>query len=313
MKSILRYLAIIVCLLPTLVQAQGSVELTEQQVGLNAQAFEAAIAGEHDKAVRLLKASLNLGEANVVYLNLGRSLFNAGQCAEAVEAYNAVEDAPAVADPPPDAIAELLTKFRQDVSESCPGWLSLTCESPGTQIDIDANGPTPCPLQPVELSAGPHRVVATLGTESSEHTLDIRGGETAELTITLAPPKEPENGGTPTPRVDEGTSLTPIAWALIGTGGAAMLAGLIVELAVLPDEIDAYEAAGAAGDTDAYNEGRDTVTTLQGATLGLYIGGGLLIAGGVAWLLLAPDEDDAPKISGWIGPERAGLSLTLDF
>ena len=113
----------------------------------------------------------------------------------------------------------------------------------------------------------------------------------------------------------EGSSNV-LAWALIGTGGVALGAGLLFSTgALLPDE----KLPSGAPNPD-YNDALSTQKTLAAVTL---IGGALLAGGGVALLLLsddAPAQEDAgkPADTSWrfspvLAPGHAGAMLHGSF
>lgn len=92
------------CRLGHLADAIEGVEVelnpSDDQVKLNQSAVEAILAEDYEKAAGLLEASLELGQLNVTWLNLGRAYQKLGRCDEARKAYLSVVTAPAVDEPP---------------------------------------------------------------------------------------------------------------------------------------------------------------------------------------------------------------------
>lgn len=111
---------------PTVARAQqrvekyASAEPSSDQVKLNQSAVDAILAEDYEKAVGLLKASLELGELNVTWLNLGRAHQKLGNCEEARNAYLSVVTSPAVADPPASLINAKAEQYLEELDEACP-------------------------------------------------------------------------------------------------------------------------------------------------------------------------------------------------
>lgn len=76
--------------------AEEVVEATfsAEQIELNQSAAEATQAGDYLSAEEHFRASLELGESNVTWLNLGRMFARAGKCLDARDAYARVRTAP---------------------------------------------------------------------------------------------------------------------------------------------------------------------------------------------------------------------------
>ncbi len=297
--------------------AQASTILaTEAQSQLNDEGVQAIIDGDPDKAIRIFRASLDLGHLNVTWLNLGRALAKAGRCDEAVAAYDAVEAAPQVPDPPPEVVAGVLERYRSELIGPCPGVLSVACSPDGVQLQIDDQPPIDCPAEGLTLSPGEHRVVGVLAEERVEEVVTIVSMERAQLTLTLKTPVvaigpeiiEPPQQG----------ALGTWGWIAAGTGGAALLAALAVDaVSISPDIKSLKELRTQPGQQESFDDLKSSIEGAQGLNLGLLISGGALVVTGVLLIAFAPDVEPsaegakaAPSLSIWAGPSSTGLGMT---
>jgi tetratricopeptide (TPR) repeat protein len=94
-------------------------EPSDNQVDLNANAVEAMGEDDYERAVRLLEASIDLGELNVTWLNLGRAYHRLGRCKEARNAYLAVVSAPPVREPSPRLVDAKAEQYLEELEETC--------------------------------------------------------------------------------------------------------------------------------------------------------------------------------------------------
>lgn len=132
-------------------------------------------------------------------------------------------------------------------------------------------------------------------TEREEEEEEERG--TGAGTGYTPPPPPPEDGG---------PGIGP--WIVIGLGGAAIVAGAItgvMALGAVGDIEDECPDDVCPADYDELEEDREDARTLVRATDFLLLGGAVVAAGGVAWLLFggdsggeAPPADVAAACSG---------------
>ncbi|QDG49504.1 hypothetical protein FIV42_01750 [Persicimonas caeni] len=116
---------------------------SDDQVKLNQSAVEAILAEDYEKAAGLLEASLELGQLNVTWLNLGRAYQKLGRCDEARKAYLSVVTAPAVDEPP----AKLINAKAEQYLEELEG----ECEEKGEEVgEAEGEGKEQEVVQPVE-------------------------------------------------------------------------------------------------------------------------------------------------------------------
>ena len=95
------------------------VEFRPEQVILNAQAAQATNNGEYEKAELLFKATLEIEEFDLTWLNLGRTYARQGKCLDAREAYQKVRTTRHVDEVALDDINSALTRFETELNEMC--------------------------------------------------------------------------------------------------------------------------------------------------------------------------------------------------
>ena len=298
---------------PTLPLAKERfVKPTTAQQQLNDQAVEAALAGDIDKAVRLFRASLDLGELNVTHLNLGRSLFKAGRCKEAEEAYAATLTSPKVAAPSPADVAEIVERYRAELQETCPGSVEVACD--GGQNYTVGGKTAPCGGT-VSLPAGSYTVRAKFATGEAQQAVDITAMETVRISLE-APKRGPDD---PPDESSEGISLSTWGYIVGGTGALLVLTGLIIDAAVIGPDFDEFEEAGSSGDTARYNELRDSLDSNQTLNLVVFVVGGLALATGGGLLLYdagvfgGGESSSGASVTPWISDDGAGVTMGASF
>lgn len=98
---------------------QRIVEPSAAQLELNDQGVEAIINRDFAQATRLFQASLDLGELNITYVNLGRAYQYMSECEKSEQAYMRALEAPAIPEPTPDEIAEVVERYRAELKRDC--------------------------------------------------------------------------------------------------------------------------------------------------------------------------------------------------
>lgn len=288
------------------VSSQELVEPTAAQVQLSAQAYEAFVDEDWERAIRLYQALLDLGPLNTAYASLGYALFKAGRCEEARAALDLAATAPKVVDPPPEAVDQALAAYREKLRESCPGFLILECRPRQTQVSIDGSALAPCPTEPVELARGDHVLIAAAGDASIERQVYVEAMETVTVALVIEgvedeavvgtlPPDGgagETGGGSGQPDRELGT-LGTLGWITAGVGGAVLLTALTVDLLVLDSSLQDLRRASAENDTATYDSVKPSVDSQQALVQGLLVSGGVLVAAGATMYVM--DLLDAPE------------------
>jgi tetratricopeptide (TPR) repeat protein len=281
------------------------------QEQLNDQAVEAAIAGNFDKAVRLFRASLDLGELNVTYLNLGRALFKLGKCTEADEAYGKALVAPQVQSPTVAEVQEFVATYRSEFEDKCPGTVRLSCTPDTLKVSVDGGLERAC-RGSVQLPPGLHTVSATHEGQHLEQQVTVTAMSAVSVSLE-APDAVEEDGGIP---------VRTWAWVSTGVGASLVLIGLVVDAAIIGPDFDDYEAAAAKNDTKSYNDLKSSLESEQTINLVVLITGGAVLATAGALFLydsgLFGADESASAVNGghfglWADAHSSGLTWGLRF
>ena len=290
-------------------QAQdgGIVTPSDAQIQLYTEGAQAFSDGDYKKAIRLFKASLDLGELNITHLNLGRAFYKDGDCVKAQEHYDLAIKAPKIAEPTPAQVKGKVDQYRADLTVDCPGTLEVACMPSTMKLEIDGGDPVSCTDQPITLSAGKHVVIGRVDGQERSEKVDIEPLKASKVTISIAvADKTPE-----APRVDKGTDPLLIAgWSTVGSGGAILLATFLYDALVLLPKLDDYKASDGL-DEDLKGE-LETGQTIIQLTYGIGVAATVT---GVVLILLSDsgEESSTPTssvhLSPWASGEAAGVGV----
>jgi len=266
---------------PALAQDQT---LVEAQQRINDEAAEAAAAGNYERAELLLRSSLALEDLDIIWLNLGRVYQKSGRCQDAHDAYQSALRAPAAEGVPEGMIAERVSKWSTELTESCPGTLVVNCSDDNVKVTV-GDDPVPCG-QAVDLPPGEYTVTGTRGGARHAHVARIQALKTTSVLLAPRPPPT-----TPAPTVTQGGPERPqgdsswIAWTVGGAGVAALVAGTAIHLGSR-DEYDQLKeiSRGRPESHEQYNALKSEVETADAASAALWIGGGALLVASSALL-----------------------------
>lgn len=282
-------------------------EVSNAQEELNKKAFEASLAGDFEKAVQLLEASLRLGELNVTYLNLGRAHAKLHRCIEAQKAYKQTLDAPFVKTPSKEQVTKVLDDYMQELLAECGAEVHLMCAE-GLEISVDEGPPRACSALPLTLFVGEHTLTAKQGTRSK--TIRFVAVKDQVTEVNVAVDEDNEVIGPQGPM----SKLQMWGWIVGGSGVAILLTGAILDAAVLGPMVSDFEAAAERGDKVKYDELEGSIGSTQAVVIAAYaIGGSALLAGGamLVYDLFIAEEPTATALTPIIAPDQLGLGLTL--
>lgn len=267
--------------------------------------------GQAEAALAEYEAAKKLApNANAPYRYAAQALVGLGRHSEAVENLEAylkknasVSDAQEVR----DKIAKIKADFY-------PARVEVVADAPDAIVRVD--GAARGAPGKMELEPGKHRIeVRAPGRAMSAQDVTLIGDRDATFTFALQPEEAPSIAPAvmpPAPRY-EATPWPTIGWIGVGVGGALVVTGLVLDLAVLGPKVDEYDTAAAKGDPNA-RDLRDSASGLQTAALVTYIAGGVIAAGGAAVLLFAPKESlRGMRVVPAVGPGHAGLVTRLVF
>ncbi len=283
-------------------EAQGPAEPTAIQVGLNEQAYAAFAEGNFAKAARLYRASLDLGPLNLTWANYGYAIFKLGRCEEAEAAYREALDAPRLAEPHPDEVAAGVAVYREELERHCAA-VTVTCPEGVDAFALGDGRSRPCGVA-LWLSPGSHAASAEAGGGRLAANLEVRSGVAMEVAL-VAPaevvPARPDPEG-------EGAWVGTAGLISACVGGAALLTGGVLEVAVLQPGLDELEATA---DPALFAERREALAGQQALVKGLVIGGAALAATGITLIMLdgGEPEPEGLTLRPWWSGQMAGVDL----
>lgn len=238
--------------------------------------------------------------------NLGLAYEDMGHTGEALAAYrDYLRDAEA--GPESGDVARRVRILERKLAGVGLQQISVQTQPPRALVFVDgiARGVTPLRL---EIPPGSHelwirkphfqehRVVVEL---HPDHSSAVRQRLVAD------PPASPQKA--------RGPVIQPLTWALLGVGAAGLVGGVSFELS----RASLADRANQAGDSERAASLRGEARGKKTASLSLLgFGAGLLVAGGVLMLTDSMDGDTDPedmRLSGYLGPDGAGLSAALGF
>ena len=158
--------------------------MSRQQERLSDRAVREVRRRKYQRAAELLRAALERGSIDLLWLNLGRALFRSGDCEGARRAYDEVEGAPKQANIG-SIVSKKLRQYRADIDRECPATLKLSCDFPELEFSLDDGAPLACGSgKRIQLRSGDHALRWGLGGDlSRSRSLTLRGGQLTEVTL----------------------------------------------------------------------------------------------------------------------------------
>jgi hypothetical protein len=284
----------------------------------------AAQAGNFEVAYEKMSAAWARRPSFDIAANLAFVEQRLGKRREAAEHLEyALSTFPASADP------ATKTRMQQDLNALRGDLARVQVEAPeGCEIRVDGEtrGHTPLPQLYLYVEPGTRQVEGTRAGEKGAATVEAKPGQTIAIKIVLQPA-----GGGETPKPG-GESPVPL-WAGLVAGGvglAGLGAGIGLAVAAGTSGANADDATdalpsrsacqGATPDASCQSieEDLETRDLLSNASMGAFIAGGVLIAGGAVLLGVhfaggsnAPDE--RAWITPWFGPSGGGVGFGRSF
>lgn len=317
-------------------QAQDA-DVLDAQVALDEQARAAAADGRLEQSIVLLKSALELGELNILYLNLGRAQFKAGRCQAALTSYAKALTAPSAPSPPAPAPAEIATaveRYRAELATSCPGYLKVTCDPDDRDIEVRVGAASLSCGQMIELAPGEHTVLGRRGDEQIEVTVKVAAMsevsvplsfETSKPEPVAAPPPGPPPVVKAAPPVidpsppavvrDEAPGKRQVySWVLASSGGVLLVGGAAV-LATTAGDLDDIRAVSATpgGSLEEYD---DLKARIEAKRLwsGILMGtGGAMTAASLVLMLMGDEDDEIGSNELRWGISPVGVSVSGQF
>jgi hypothetical protein len=221
-------------------------------------------------------------------------------------------------DVPPEkreAIQAEIAKLEQRV-----GSIEVTVDVDGAVVFLDGKevGTAPLP-EPVLVSIGARRVGARLGAREVEQTVEVAGGDTLKLELTLPPaitvveppPPQPD-APLPIPQPEQppepGVSAgVVVSWIAVG----ALVAGAVgVGVAALDASADVEDLRSTFGSTQAERDEAVSETARLAIATDVLIGAAIVMTGVAIYITATDGEDDSPDKAA---NEAAANEVVLDL
>lgn len=206
--------------------------------------------------------------------------------------------------------------------------VEITTEPAGAEITLDGAPQGRAPLaKPLRVRAGVHVIGATrAGAAPVTRVVTVKGGEQQRLSLPLpdlpppapvvvkSPPVAPPPPESREVRAAQHESRFPFGYVLIGAG---VVAGgvAVTEYAWNHERVTRFHENEAALQTDTSlgrrdrviqnDELADSIHRASAVTVGFGIGAGVLVAGGITWLLVEPGakherERASARVDTWV-------------
>lgn len=306
------------------------VEFSDEQVMLNNQAVDAAIAGDYKKAEQLFNAMLQLGEMNIIWMNVGGVYVKQGKCMEARNAFEHVFTSPKITNAAvtTEDIESRTRAQMRELETQCNAQVIFECKPEEMQLTIDSGEVFECHKNPIALTPGRHSVFAQ--TNYGFNTVAIDAVEQTTTTI----PIEVINyeqvavdiGATPEEIQKQSTLYKALGYSFLGVGVAVAAGGgalLGVSYSHYNSEKEKYDANSTK---DAYNKIKkleDETNTKMTVSYGLMAFGGAMAVTGIALVIYdaVKFQPTLDKLSGGtsfrvapaVSPEFTGLAFSGRF
>lgn len=199
---------------------------SDEQVLLNNQAVDAVSSGNYVKAEQLFNSMLQIGEFNIIWMNLGRTYANQNKCIEAKDAYSHVFSAPEINDFPSEMIKQTTEKFLKELEAQCSSKLVLSCTPSDMMVSIDSGREMKCPSEPVALAPGLHSILGKTGYGFNSIAVETEANKTIQAEIEVVDYKKKAAEATESPEelLRKSKIYKAAGYSLLGAG-VAMAAG----------------------------------------------------------------------------------------
>jgi len=299
----------------------GVVDLTEEQIALNNQAYAAREAGDLKKAEKLAEATLEIQEIDFLWLQLGRIYEEEGKCVSAINAYNKVADSNTTVELPHAEVLSILADSYKSYENTCSSGVVLRC-SDDVSVRIDDYDPIQCSPTPVPLTVGPHNIIATSAYGSTTARVEGFPGKISDIELKIVNyEKIATDAGVTTEQLEAKSRNMKIAgWTLVGVGAAALISGGAIYAVGdknREDKLDDYKE-----DPFKYQKDIDDANDLKNVGMWVMIGGSVVgVAGAVVLIVDAVQTNNRREahanrnfmLTPYFNAEGAGMGLSYTF
>ncbi|MBR4987003.1 MAG: hypothetical protein IKY83_14820 [Proteobacteria bacterium] len=311
---------------------------SDEQILLNNQAVDAVSSGNYSKAEQLFNSMLQIGEFNIIWMNLGRTYANQNKCIEAKDAYAHVFTAPKIDDFPSDMINQTTETFIKELDAQCSSTIVLTCSPADMTISIDSGREMPCTSEPLAVAPGLHSVFGKTSYGFNTIAVETVKDQTVNAEIEVVDYKKvaAEAGESPEELLRKSKIYKSVGYSLLGVG-VAMAAGgfgwwgysynLWQSNCGEAEVLNGYQSCGGnegirnAGKVNGKSRADIEKAQITGGVVGA-IGSAMIITGVTFVLIDAlsiyPKYKEAAalhsfRISPVLMPEFSGMSLSARF
>lgn len=282
---------------PTLAAQETDTARLQRLVAESRQLYEN---GDYQGSLdRLREARAIVDHPDIAY-NIARSLQKLSRCRDAREAYEAYMNRDDVSE---QDVAQARAQLAQ--MEACREEVDVAfaCNVPAT-LSVDGGTEFSCG-ESRTLEEGTYFVQARAeGYETASNRFTVDASANVPVEIRLTPVAEDEVQPTATADWQR-----PVAYGAIGTGGALLVSGLVIDVRSA-GRAKRMEEAAADGDEQRWQKLRDGAPGAKTATLVLY-GSGVVLGAVGATLLVLSGNGDASQARVQVGP--AGIGVAGEF
>lgn len=317
----MRFLILMVCVVliglsvtPASAQRHPTVTLDGAQLDLVQRGLEAYDQGNWDKASAFFRAAIELGEANLPIMNLGRTQQRAGNCFAAAKTFDWAAEAPAVREPSRAVVLKTINRYRSELEDGCPGRFELKCGYTDATISVD--GQLAACGEFLQLAPGTYTVVASMDEQQITVEATAEAARTTTVTIDFPPvlvgpgvgEERPVQGGAKDPADNAPPGqvntaawvFTGVSVALLATGG-----GLFIYSESLIQE------ASETSDPTAWEGIRTDWENSRTAGFVALGGGGLAAALALYFAFTGGEEEEPRGATLLVTPQ--GVSFTTNW
>lgn len=322
MKKVIASLLLAATLAAALPSFADDVDKLFEEGSAAAQAGNFELAYEKMKAAWSQRPSFDVA-ANLAFVEqrLGKKREAAEHLEYALSTFPATGDAATKERMQTDlnALRTELARVQVDAPEGC-----------AIKVDGEERGRAPLPQVYLYVEPGKRTVEGTLPGEKGSATIDAQPGQTIAIKIVL----KSENDGTVThpPKKESPVPLwAGLVVGGIGIGGLGAGIGLAVAAgtsgsnaddatAALPSR-DACQGSSPDAACQGITDDLDSRDLLSNASMGAFIAGGILIAGGAALIGVhfavpgdsGAEPDETAWVLPWVGPDAVGATFGRSF
>lgn len=298
-----------------IVEVPPAQSFSNEQIMLNNQAVVATKEQNYEKAEQLFNAMLQIGEFNIIWMNLGRTYTSQNKCIEAADAFSRVATAPPIADFPPEVINEKTEGYIKDLNDQCSSSVILNCDPEDALITIDGGMERVCSPEPIKLVPGRHAIYAKTSYGFNTVVVDTTAFETSTVDVAVVDYEQViSDAGITLEVLNKKSKLfKAIGYSFIGVGAAVIGGGFglmgYAWFVHYPGNTDRHLVPDGQDPNEFAKERQKVTQKYLNGSYGMVAAGGAILATGIA-LVIIDAVNYVPQIKALEASDR--LSST-DF